>query len=106
MSIKILALLMGLLGLTAATGVVFERDAMAREAHVSHYGDGTKRESTYFEAGKRNGPTQRWYPDGTLKSEGLYAGGLREGEWLCQNPDGSLDTDHSGFYANGKLISG
>jgi len=101
MPIRILIILLGLVGLVAATGKIFESQTAAARAHTSYYANGQKKEQTQFVAGRRQGHTLRWYPDGTLKAEGDFRAGKMEGDWSWHTPQGQTDEGRSGHYERG-----
>ena len=107
MTIRLFTLLLGVLGLAAATAKVFEETAQSDvPPHTSYYTNGQKKESTRFSRGHRHGHTVRWYPDGSLKAEGSFFEGRMEGEWTWMTPEGQLDEARSGTYEDGQRISG
>ena len=106
MNIRLFALLLGVLGLAAATVKVFEETVQAGvQPHTSYYANGQKKESTRFWEGHRHGHTVRWYPDGSLKAEGSFVQGRMDGEWTWMTPEGELDEARSGTYEDGQRVS-
>ncbi len=106
MMLKTLALTLGLIGLAAASGLLFGGDALASSPHVSRHGNGELKESTFFIDGRRHGETTRWYADGTLRATGNFDNGEMVGEWLWQEPDGTRNEKRSGLYEDGVRVSG
>lgn len=103
MSLKTLALILGLAGLVAGSSQLFAGGS--EEVRTSYFANGNPKESVPMQEHERHGLCRRWYRDGTLRAEGEYELGVMVGEWAFWDEDGELDTERSGYYVAGRRRS-
>lgn len=104
MTPKLLALILGLIGLLA--GSMQFLDGEADGAQLSYYSNGNPKESAAFLDFERHGPCQRWYEDGTPRAEGEFEHGRKVGQWTWWTTEGEVDSERSGYYVDGRKTSG
>lgn len=88
-----------------ASGVHSYLHEQGGEAALTFWGDGTKRSSTEYVDGVKQGRSEQWYVDGTQEWLGSYRDGFREGEWRFWDESGALDSERSGLYERGKRVA-
>lgn len=103
--LKWISLGVGIIGLAAASGLLFGESGEGAGLRVSLHGNGAPKESTCFIEGLRHGPTTRWYADGQLRAEGQFEHGEMVGEWILYLPSGEVDRSRSGVYSAGGLLA-
>jgi antitoxin component YwqK of YwqJK toxin-antitoxin module len=107
MSLRIVIITLGVVGLVASLGVLSGAAGVGDGGiQSSYYANGQAKETARFDEGIRNGECTRWYRDGTLKAEGEFENGRMIGNWIWMTPEGTSDPERSGTYDNGRRISG
>ena len=106
MSIRLITITIGVIGLVASLGVLAGAGGDGDDAvHTSYYSNGQPKETARFVAGIRDGECTRWYEDGTLKAEGVFEQGKMVGDWVWMTPEGEPDARRSGIYEAGRRRS-
>jgi len=85
------------LTLRTTTGLLYHGDAPFSGIAVQHTSKGTERAT--YDAGRRDGLTERWYPNGTLGYRATYTSGRRHGSIATWWPDGTPRSES--HYAEG-----